>query len=109
MALGALHSALTRLAEIWALHIHQEETTFSISELETVASSEEIGGWLASMGQHRPEGSPPDPQLIPWILHNLVPEDRALMAQNMPPQVTQELVPGPWRELWMPMKPFLLD
>lgn len=108
-ALRAVHPALVRLAEIWSGHIPVEETSFSLSELQSVANPEEIGAWLARMGQHRPPGSPPDPQLVPWLLHNLTPEDRASMAQFMPPQVTQELVPGPWKEQWAPMGPFLID
>jgi hypothetical protein len=61
------------------------------------------------MGQHRPEGAPPDPVALPFILHNLSAEDRAIMAQFMPPIVSQELVPKAWKENWAPMKPFLLD
>jgi hypothetical protein len=30
------------------------------------------------------------------------------MAQQMPPVVSQELVPVAWKEQWAPMKPFLL-
>lgn len=108
-ALTAVHRALTRLAEIWPGHIDVEETSFSVKRLELVASAEEIAGWLAAMGQHRPEGSPPDPTLLPFILHNLSAEDRAIMAQQMPPVVTQELVPVAWKGHWAPMVPFLLD
>jgi hypothetical protein len=32
-----------------------------------------------------------------------------MMAQQMPPVVTQELVPIAWKEHWAPMVPFLLD
>jgi hypothetical protein len=108
-ALEAVRAALGRLAETWPGHISLEETRFSMSELGAVASPQEIGGWLAQLGQHRPAGSPPDPVLVPWILHNLTPEDRALMAQHMPLQITQQLVPGLWKEQWAPMQPFLLD
>jgi hypothetical protein len=55
------------------------------------------------------EGAPPDPVLVPFILYNLSAEDRAIMAQQMPPAVSQELVPIVWKEQWAPMVPFLLD
>jgi hypothetical protein len=104
----AAHGALTRLAEIWPGHIGVEERSISVKRLEEVARAEEIGGWLAKMGQHRPEGAPPDPVLLPFLLYNLSAEDRAMMAQQMPPVVTQELVPIAWKEHWAPMMPFLL-
>jgi hypothetical protein len=72
-------------------------------------SPDELTAWLQEMGRHRPEGAPPDPVVMPFILHNLSPEDRAVMAGQMPPVVSQELVPVVWREQWAPMKPFLLD
>jgi len=108
-ALTAAHGALTRLAEIWPGHIDIEETSFSVKRLQVVASAEEIAGWLQEMGRHRPEGTPPDPVLLPFILYNLSAEDRAIMAQQMPPAVSQELVPIVWKEHWAPMVPFLLD
>lgn len=108
-ALEAAHGALTRLAEIWPRHIDVEESTISVPRLLATITEEELGRWLQQMGQHRPEGAPPDPLTVPFILYNLSPEDRALMAGQMPPVVSQELVPGPWKEHWAPMKPFLLD
>ncbi len=108
-ALLAVHASLTKLAEIWPGHIHVEETGISVKRLEAVASAEELANWLKEMGQYRPEGAAPDPVALPFILYNLSVEDRAIMAQHMPPVVIQELVPGVWKEHWAPMKPFLLD
>ena len=34
--------------------------------------------------------------------------DRAYMAGEMPPIISQELVPVVWKDQWAPMKPFLL-
>jgi hemerythrin-like domain-containing protein len=108
-ALLAAHGALTRLAEIWPGHIDVEETNTSVKRLEALVGGEELASWLQALGQHRPEGAPPDPVAVPFILYNLSAEDRAIMAQPMPPVVTQELVPVVWKEHWAPMKPFLLD
>lgn len=107
--LKAAREELAKLAKIWTGHIDVEETSISMSKLGAVASDEELGGWLAAMGQHRPEGASPDAVALPFILYNLSADDRAIMAQNMPPVVIQELLPGPWKQHWAPMKPFLLD
>jgi hypothetical protein len=48
-------------------------------------------------------------KVVPFLLYNLPPEERAIFSQGMPPVVTQELVPVVWKEKWSPMKPFLLD
>jgi len=108
-ALGAAHRALARLAEIWPGHIDIEEKGVSVKKLEAMVGAEALAGWLAQMGQHRPEGAAPDPVVLPFILYNLPAEERAIMAAQMPPAVSQELVPGVWSEHWAPMKPFLLD
>mgnify|MGYP001822693222 CR=1 FL=1 len=108
-ALETSCDVLASLSEIWPAHIAIEETGVSVTKLEAMVGTEALAGWLAEMGQHRPEGAPPDPVGIPFILYNLPAEERAIMAAQMPPAVSQELVPGPWREHWAPMQPFLLD
>jgi hemerythrin-like domain-containing protein len=108
-ALDAVCAELSRLTEIWPGHIGIEETGVSTSKLVSIVGPEALGGWLAEMGQHRPVGAPPDPVGIPFVLFNLSEGDRAIMAEQMPPIVVQELVPGPWKEHWAPMRPFLLD
>jgi hypothetical protein len=49
------------------------------------------------------------PELVPaFVLHNLEPEDRAMLAAAMPSIITLQLVPITWRARWQPMDPFLL-
>lgn len=108
-ALEAARASLDLLTALWPAHIEIEETEVSVKTLEAMVGAEALAGWLARMGQHRPEGAPPDPLGIPFILYNLPDEERAIMAAQMPPAVSQELVPGPWQEHWAPMKPFMLD
>ena len=109
LVLDGAGTALSRLSEIWPGHIDAEETGISTGKLVSMVGPEALGSWLAEMGQHRPQGAPPDPVGIPFFLYNLSEGDRAIMAQQMPPAVVQELVPGPWKEYWAPMRPFLLD
>jgi len=108
-ALAAILGKLAQLAEIWPGHIGVEETYISVSRLVAMVGSEALAAWLGSMAQHRPEGAAPDAVTVPFVLYNLSPEDRAIMAKNMPPVITQELVPGPWRAQWSPMASFLVD
>ena len=107
--LQPVREALAKLAEIWPGHIAVEEEGISVKRLEASVGAEALAGWLAEMGQHRTEGAPPDPVALPFILYNLPAKERAIMASRMPPAVSQELVPGVWKEQWAPMKPFLLD
>lgn len=50
-----------------------------------------------------------DAELMAFVPNDLSPEDRAIVAAPFPPALTQELIPGPWRELWGPMAAFLLE
>ena len=107
--LQAVRGALAELADIWPGHIDVEEKGVSVERLEAMVGAEALASWLAEMGQHRTEGAPPDPVALPFILYSLPAGERAIMAAQMPPAVSQELVPGAWKEQWAPMKPFLLD
>jgi hypothetical protein len=46
--------------------------------------------------------------MMSFILYNLAPEDRAVLAQGLPETVTKQLVPIDWKDKWASMKPFLL-
>jgi hypothetical protein len=39
---------------------------------------------------------------------NVATESSQSLARTLPPIVTQQLVPGVWKEKWEPMRPFLL-
>jgi hypothetical protein len=54
------------------------------------------------------EHAKPDYLVVPFTLYNLPPLERTFMARALPPSVVQELVPGPGKEKWQPMAPFLL-
>ena len=46
---------------------------------------------------------------VPFILSNLPVAIRDAMAEGMPAEVVEQLVPIVWREKWKAMKPFLLE
>ena len=97
-----------QIGEIWRPHIREEETIFGAERVNAVVTPEEQGKLMQQAAQHGMAHAGPDYLAAPFILHNLEPEDRAHMAGEMPPIVSQELVPVVWKDQWAPMKPFLL-
>jgi hemerythrin-like domain-containing protein len=101
--------ALTQVDELWHPHIQIEEEQFTVergAELISVDEHIRLAQLFAKLSQ---EHAQPDYLVVPFVLYNLAPEDRAIMAAPMPPVVTQELVPKAWKEKWAPMQPFLLE
>jgi hemerythrin-like domain-containing protein len=107
-ALADLAPVLARLDAAWHPHRQTEEAHFSTENLAPLIPLDEqarVGREWAEHGQKH--GGPPA-LAVPFILYNLPPDERAIMLHKMPPVVTQELMPGPWKEQWGPMEPFLL-
>lgn len=107
--LNELNRTLKRMRELWQPHIRTEEEHLAPEDVGPMLPVEEHARLAERFGKHSEEHSGPGFLVVPFMLYNLPPGPRALMAAAMPPMVTQELVPGPWKEKWAPMKPFLLD
>ncbi len=103
-----LESAVTEINQIWRLHIPKEEKSFSPQHLDQVMSVEEQASMSRQFAEQSARHAAPDYLVIPFFLMNLEGEDREAMAQNMPPLVTQQLLPVVWKDKWVPMRPFLL-
>jgi hemerythrin-like domain-containing protein len=108
-ALADLEPVLARLDAVWHPHRQKEETHFTTESLAPLIPPDEQARVGLEWAKHGQEHAGPPPLAVPFILYNLTPDERAIMLHKMPPVVTQELVPGPWKEQWGPMKPFLLD
>ena len=107
-ALNRLGEAALHLQRLWVPHIATEEQSFSMAVLAdslTPAEQEQLVGALGADSQKRLD---PPFLAMPFVLYNLPPEERAYLASTMPPVLTQQLVPVTWKDLWAPMKPFLL-
>jgi hypothetical protein len=100
---------LKSILKIWTPHIDIEESSFSSEAIARVMTLEEQGQLSAMLGKHSQEHVEAPFFAMPFVLFNLNPEDRAEMAALLPKVVTDELIPGEWKEKWAPMKPFLLD
>jgi len=97
-----------RLADLWAPHMAIEEAYLTPATADALLSVEEQMALGQRAAQHSQEHAGPAPLIVPFMLYNLPPVERAVMAGRMPPAVTQQLLPGPWKEQWAAMQPFLL-
>jgi hemerythrin-like domain-containing protein len=106
--LEELNSALMRIAELWRPHIWKEEQSFDPEIVGALLDVNEQVRLVQQFAQHSQQHGGPDYLVVPFMLYNLSPDDRAAFSQAMPPIVTQQLVPIVWKEKWEPMVPFLL-
>ncbi len=94
--------------EVWHPHIRIEEDHFTVGKLGAAIPPGEQIRLIKLFMEHSQQHAKPDFLVVPFLLYNLPPEQRAVMAGAMPPVVTEQLVPVIWKEKWEPMKPFLL-
>jgi hypothetical protein len=87
-----------QIGETWQTHIREEETIFSAERVNAVVTPDEQGKIMQQAAQHGMAHAGPDYLAAPFLLHNLEPEDRAFMAGEMPPIISQELVPVVWKD-----------
>ena len=108
---AAIHlaSALELLKSLWYPHIQREEKHFSPTVLAEVLEPAAHVEQLQRFADYSKEHVKPDYLIVPFMLFNLNPEDRARMSQGMPEAITAELVPIVWKPHWEPMRPFFLD
>ncbi len=107
--LAALVDGLQKITSIWRPHIQAEEWYFSeqgLAEVLNLQEQEQAGAALLQFGQ---EHATPSQLAMPFLLFNLAPDERAVMAAELPEGVVQELIPKTWKEQWSPMQPFLLE
>ena len=108
-SLRSLNGVLATLWGLWHPHIAIEETHWSPEAIAVLMSEEENIELGQKIGESSQKYLHAPPVEIPFLLYNLAPEDREMMAKAMPPLVVQQLVPLAWRAQWAPMKPFLLE
>jgi hemerythrin-like domain-containing protein len=107
--LTRLVEGLRKISSIWRPHIQAEEGHFSEQALAAAVDPDDQGQVSAAMARHAQEHATPGYLAIPFVLYNLETEDRVAMAASMPAMIVEELVPKAWKELWAPMRPFLLE
>lgn len=107
--LNSLNHSLTGLAELWAPHIEKEQFyLYDNARTEAVMDENEQIKLIQDVSKHSQQQGDPA-FMVPFVLYNLQPEERANMSQTMPPDLINNLVPIAWKKQWSPMQPFLLD
>jgi len=103
-----LMGALSIIEPRWRVHIALEQETVTQALLDGLMSRDEQVALLRALSEHGQKNGHVPELAVPFALYNLEAADRAALSRLMPPQVTHELMPGPWRAQWAPMQRFLL-
>ena len=107
--LTEMNRLLGKLQEMWHPHIHIEETDFDQDKVNQAFSHEEQEKMSMEFSEHSAKHSGPDYLVLPFMLYNLAPADRSAMARELPPIITEQLIPIAWKDQWKSMQPFLLS
>jgi hemerythrin-like domain-containing protein len=103
-----LKSGLGKIDQIWLPHIQIEESQLYQRVGSLKIKLEEMIRIRTEFSQFFQERIGPAYLMMPFILFNLSPEDRAVLAHGLPETVTKQLVPIDWKDKWASMQPFLL-
>ena len=106
--LNKLKNDLWKIDKIWHPHIRIEEKHIYRRVESLNLSPEETNGLRGEYSQFLGEHATPPFLVVPFVLYNLSPEDRTIMAHGFPEMVTKKLVPIDWKDEWASMQPFLL-
>jgi hemerythrin-like domain-containing protein len=107
-SLGLLKSGLSNINLIWHPHIQIEESQLYERVGSLKINLEEMNRIRTEFSQFFQEHIGPAYLMMPFILYNLSPEDRAVLVQGLPEAVTKQLIPIDWKDKWASMQPFLL-
>lgn len=108
-SLTKLNGFLRRTAEVWHPHIGVEQDHFAPDKVGPLLAPDEHIRLSGLFAEHGRKHTGPDYLVVPFLLFNLPPEERARFARAMPFIVTRLLVPLVWKKQWAPMRPFLLS
>jgi hypothetical protein len=106
--LAGVVDGLRKILAIWPSHIGVEESSFGSKPIAKVMTPEEQANVSILMARHAQEHAGPPSLVLPFVIFNLSGADREAMSASLPAPV-RELVEKEWKELWSPMRPFLLD
>jgi hemerythrin-like domain-containing protein len=105
-----LDQELQRMIDLWLPHIQIEEEHFTFARIESLRiPDEEHARLMNQIVAHSQKHTGPPHLVLPFLLYNLQPDKRALMAAGFPPEISQHLIPVAWKDQWATMKPFLLE
>lgn len=104
-------SLVTRLEAIqtlWLPHIQTEESQFSEARIAPVINMDDriqIGKLLSHHTRSHQHGGI---EMIAFVLYNMKPEDREMLARDVPWFLRKMLLNGLLKNQWKPIRPYLL-
>ena len=107
-SLKLLKSGFNKIDQIWHPHIQIENTQLYGQIGSLNIDLEEMIRIQKEAGEFFQEHTDPAYLIVPFVLYNLSPEDRAIASQGFPEMVTKQLVPIDWKDKWESMHPFLI-
>jgi Hemerythrin HHE cation binding domain len=102
-------SLLAEIEDLWETHIAVEEQHFTVAAIDRFVTRSEQDSLGRAIAEHAMRTVKPEHLALPFVFFNLDPAEREIAATKVPPVVFSQLVSGPWKEKWAPMKPFFLD
>lgn len=105
-SLTMLSKALNRIHTLWHEHIYVEEAAFGPDAISSLLTKEERREAAKITARHAAQHQFPLSLMIPFLLYNMLPEDREIMLKLMP--VFIPLLINVWKPRWQIMAPFLL-
>lgn len=107
-SLDSLKADLRQIEKIWHPHIRIEEEHIYGKVGSLNLSLEETNRLREEFSQFFEEHAEPASLVMPFLLYNLSPKDRAIQAQQLPKIVTKQLLSVDWKKEWASMQPFLI-
>ena len=107
-SLKLLKSGFNKIDQIWHPHIQIENTQLYERIRSLNIDLEEMIRLQKDDKKFFQEHTGPAYLVMPFVLYNLSPEDRAILTQGSPDIVAKQLLSIEWKDKWTPMQPFLL-
>lgn len=107
-SLITLKTGFDRLNEIWGPHIQIENNQLYGRMRDLNMDPEDMLKLEKESKEFFQKNSGPGYMVIPFVLYNLSPEDRDVIGQGFPDEVTDKLLLGDWKEKWISMQPYFL-
>ena len=106
-ARGGRAEQLEALHALLVPHLQREESVLTESFWRQALSEEQARSFGKAVAIHSRAHLKPTAQLLPLVLYNLDPEERATFTAPMPSFVVKGLVPVAFRGAWRPLRPFM--
>lgn len=107
-SLDLLKTSFEKIDRVWRIHIQIEEERIFERVGDLNISLEDTNRLRKEFYKFFREHAEPIYMTVPFMMYNLSPDDRVIMAQLFPEKVTKHLVPVDWKDKWASMQPFLL-